>query len=156
LGWVPWDSCHHTPVTVGPQGARACIEPAGPGARGGRETAASENCLRRQALGSADRPARALYRAPNGLELTGDGGAAAGVRCSDVLGARVLGLGAMGLLPPYARDGGSSRCQRLRRAGGAGRGRREKSPGRARDACGARLWGQPIARPGFFTARLTA
>ena len=29
---------------------------------------------------------RILTAAPNGLELTGDGGAAAGVRCSDVLG----------------------------------------------------------------------
>src|SRR6185369_6684292 len=94
--------------------------------------------------------------APNGLELTGDGGAAAGVRCSDVLGARVLGLGAMGLPPPYARDGGSSRCQGLRRAGGAGRGRRERNGGQARAACGARRWGQPNARPGLFTARLTA
>ena len=36
-----------------------------------------------------DVPAWHLYSAksPNGLELTGDGGAAAGVRCSDVLGA---------------------------------------------------------------------
>jgi hypothetical protein len=32
------------------------------------------------------RRARILTAAPNGLELTGDGGAAAGVRCSDVLG----------------------------------------------------------------------
>src|SRR5260370_20584958 len=56
---------------------------------------------------------------PNGLELTGDGGAAAGVRCSDVLGAGVLGLVAMALLPPYARDRGSSRCQVVHRAGGA-------------------------------------
>jgi hypothetical protein len=31
--------------------------------------------------------ARTLTAAPNGLELTGDGGEAAGVRCSDVLGA---------------------------------------------------------------------
>jgi hypothetical protein len=64
-----------------------------------------------------------LYAWPsNGLELTGDGGAAAGVRCSDVLGARVIGLVAMGLLPPYARDGGSSRCQGVHRASGAGGG----------------------------------
>src|SRR6476660_2805316 len=52
-----------------------------------------------------------------------------GVRCSDVLGARVVGLVAMGLLPPYARDGGSSRCQGVHRAGGAGRARREKTAG---------------------------
>jgi len=30
-----------------------------------------------------------IYAAPNGLELTGDGGAAAGVRCSDLLGHHV-------------------------------------------------------------------
>jgi hypothetical protein len=62
------------------------------------------------------------HASPNGLELTGDGGAAAGVRCSDVLGAGVVGLVAMGLLPPYARDGGSSRCQGVHRASGAGGG----------------------------------
>ncbi len=34
---------------------------------------------------------QALLRSmpPNGLELTGDGGAAAGVRCSDLLGAAI-------------------------------------------------------------------
>jgi hypothetical protein len=90
--------------------------------------------------------------APNGLELTGDGGAAAGVRCSDVLGAKVLGLVAMGLLPPYARDGGSSRCQGVHRAGGAGRVWRERNGGQAKAACGARLGDQPNARPGLFTA----
>jgi hypothetical protein len=31
-----------------------------------------------------------LFGSPNGLELTGDGGAAAGVRCSDVFGGQFL------------------------------------------------------------------
>ena len=90
--------------------------------------------------------------APSGFELTGDGSAAAGVRWSDVLGAGVVGLVAMGLLPPYARDGGSSRCQGVHRAGGAGRERRERNGGQARTACGAQLSDQPNARPGLFTA----
>ena len=86
-------------------------------------------------------PAGGLVVAPNVLELTGDGGATDGVRCSDVLGAGVLGLVDMGLLPPYARDGGSSRCRACFEPARPGVG-----------ACGAWLWDQPIARPGLFTA----
>jgi len=82
----------------------------------GEEYGTRSPCSRRGTVWS-------VGHAPNGLELTGDGGAAAGVRCSDVLGAGVVGLVAMGLLPPYARDGGSSRCQGVHRAGGAGLGR---------------------------------
>ena len=62
LDWLPWDSCHHTPVTVGPQGARACIGLTGRAGEVGEKWREGEGCMRCPALGSADRPARTLYR----------------------------------------------------------------------------------------------
>jgi hypothetical protein len=58
----------------------------------------------------------------------------------------------MGILSPYAPAGGSSMCRGVRRAGGAGRGRREEESEPARASCGTRLRDQLNARPGLFTA----
>jgi hypothetical protein len=66
------DSCHHTPVTESPQGARACIEPAGPGAGGGRRRRASEGCLRRQALDQPIARPGLFTAAPNVSKLSGE------------------------------------------------------------------------------------